>query len=91
VRFIQFAKWWRRQRDTAGKVLTLVISWLFISLATMPFIGVGGLALFLGGLLAGAILYLLGSMIMAGWEAWKEFSATHPTSQELLVRKLRGD
>jgi hypothetical protein len=39
----------------------------------------------------GAFIFAAATAAKAGWKSWKEFSRTHPTSQELVVRKLRGD
>ena len=91
MRAIQFIKWWWKEREAGEKILAFVFGWLFVSLLTVPFVGVHAVGVYLAGLVLGAFIFAGTTAAKAGWESWKEFSRTHPTSQELVVRKLRGD
>lgn len=90
-RLFKFVKWWWNNNDAVSRALAVTISWLFISLLTIPFFGVGSLGVFLFGLigaLIGTLLYQLGKNI---WSEWKTFSRENPPDDVRIMNRLRGD
>lgn len=90
-RLFKFVKWWWNNNDAMSRTLAVIISWLFISLMTVPFFGVGSLGVFIFGTIGGLISYLLYQLGRGIWAEWKTFNRENPPDDVRIINRLRGD